>query len=200
MAKKGQSIKNRTSGETITWFATAHDTQGKYLELGMEVEPRGLASVKHIHRIQDEFFEVKRGTLKIQVNNTIHYLKAGQSMLVPKGAPHQWWNPSETEDIQFNITFTPAHNTEKFFEFYFGLQNDGKNNPDGSVTFWQTMAAINEYEIYLSGIPIVVQRLIGLVLAPIANLLGYRKTYPKYHQPETDMRPVDSRELLKKSA
>src|SRR5262249_40937532 len=148
MATKGQIISNKITGETLQWAATAKDTGGKYLELSMAVLPKGLAAANHVHPNQDELFTIRKGTLKIQINNEVRLVFPGQSITVPKGTPHQWWNPSETENLSMDIRFTPALATEDFFEQFFGLCNDDKNKPDGMFRFWQMMASVNHFDIY----------------------------------------------------
>ena len=180
MAKRGQTITNKVTGETITWLATSEDTHGEFLEIGLLGLPKCMAATNHVHPNQDEFFEIKRGQLKIQIGKNMHLLNAGQSIMVPKGVSHQWWNPSETEIVYMHLTFTPARVTELFFEQFFGLCNDSKNNADGSFKFWQAMAAINYYDIYNSTPPVSVQKIFGYVLGPLARLAGYKKLNLKY--------------------
>src|SRR5262245_26918454 len=137
MAQKGQSITNRVTGETITWLATSKDTEGKYLELALQVQAGRGAAANHIHPTQDEYFDIRRGSISIRIGNEYHILKSGQTIKVPKGTPHQWWNASDKEELFLVIVFNPASVTEVFFEQFYGLSNDGKNNPDGTCKFMQ---------------------------------------------------------------
>ncbi len=186
MAKKGQSITNILTHETITWLATSKDTNGEFLQFGLLVQPSGMAATKHVHPNQDELFEIKRGELTLEVDDEIHHLKAGDTITVPKGTPHQWWNKSETDVVYMHLTFTPASVTEIFFEQFFGACNDGRNNEDGSYKFWQAMAGINYYDIYNAKPPIIVQKLLGAVLGPFARMAGFKRFDPRYSDPDDE--------------
>lgn len=179
MAKIGQSITNKITGETITWLATAATSQGKQLRFDFAVRPKGMLPVRHLHPRQEEIFEMKAGMLKVEVNGQIHHLQAGERLSIPKGAPHQWWNEG-AETAQLTVTFTPALNTETFLEQFFGLCNSGKTSADGTPTFLQLMAMVNEYELYVAGPPLPIQKLMGALLGGFARLIGLKKFYPEF--------------------
>jgi quercetin dioxygenase-like cupin family protein len=180
MAQKGQTLYNHVTKEKFTWLETSRDTNGKFLSLDCEVAPGGKVAVRHIHPRQDETFEIKEGVLRLEINGDTKLYQKGEKVIVPKGQPHWWCNDSATATLDIEVTFTPALKTEIFFEQFFGLANDGKTNADGSPTFMQVMAMCNEYEIYIAGPPIAIQKVLGYLLGGIARLLGKRKFYPEY--------------------
>ncbi len=180
MATQGQSLSNQVTGEKITWLETAADTQGQYLRFNFEVAPKGRVAVRHIHPQQDETFEVSKGAFHIEVNGQTTVLVAGQKLTIPKGQPHSWWNDSATEATQLVTTFIPALKSETFFEQFFGLSNDGKTDAKGSPTFLQLMAMVNEYQLYIAGPPIFIQKLMGKTIGGIARMIGYKKFYKAY--------------------
>ena len=182
MANKGETIRNKYTGEQITWIETSQDNGGKALSMDFYVAPKGLVPVRHIHPNQDEIFEVKSGTLKVEHNGEFKILSKGDIVTIPKGDPHQWWNNSEKEPLEMNIKLKPARNSEVFFEQLFGLVNDNKTKPDGSPKFLQIMAMSNKYEIYVAGPPIAIQKAMGFIIGGIANLLGYKNYYKKYSE------------------
>ena len=179
MANKGQSIENKITGEKITWLETAKESKGKVLRLDFSVRPKGALPVRHFHPRQDETFEMKRGTLKVEVNGQIHYLQPGERITIPQGAPHQWWNEGE-EEANLLVTFTPALNTETFLEQFFGLCNSGKTSADGTPKFLQLMTMVNAYELYVAGPPLPIQKVMGVVIGTLARLSGYKQFYPEY--------------------
>jgi quercetin dioxygenase-like cupin family protein len=179
MAQIGQSIANKITGETITWLETAAASQGKQLRFDFAVRPQGMLPVRHLHPRQEEIFEMKAGTLKVEVNGQIHQLQAGERLSIPKGAPHQWWNEGN-EAAQLTVTFTPALNTETFLEQFFGLCNSGKSSADGTPHFLQLMTMVNAYELYVAGPPLFIQKLMGVVVGGIARLAGLKKFYPEF--------------------
>lgn len=179
MASKGQSIENRITGEKITWLETAKESQGKLLRLDFSVRPKGALPVRHFHPRQDETFEMKRGTLKVEVNGQIRHLQPGERITIPQGAPHQWWNEGD-EEANLLVTFAPALNIETFLEQFFGLCNNGKSSADGTPSFLQLMAMVNEYDLYVAGPPLPIQKLMGIVLGGFARLIGLKKFYPEF--------------------
>lgn len=78
------------------------------------------------------------------------------------------------------VIFEPALNTETFLEQFFGLGKDNKTKPDGTPPFLQIMAMANKYEIYISGPPLAIQKIMSTILGGIARLIGYKSHYEKY--------------------
>ncbi|MBL7733661.1 MAG: cupin domain-containing protein [Chitinophagaceae bacterium] len=182
MATKGHSISNSKTGERITWIETAGDSNGKRLVFDFTVSPNGKLPVTHFHPNQAETFEVKSGEFTIKLGKETRQLKAGDKLTIDKGIPHQWWNPSATVPAAMVVTFEPALNTETFLEQFFGLGNDNKTKPDGTPSFLQIMAMVNEYEIYVAGPPLPIQRAMGFLIGGIARVLGYKKYYRQYSE------------------
>ena len=180
MAKKGGATSNPVIGDTIIWIETAKDTNGKYLKFDYWLKPKCYVPVRHFHPEQDEIFEIHKGTLKVECGGEIIFMKEGETLRIPKGVPHQWWNESETETVKLYVTFEPALNTEIFFEQIHGLGREGKSKPDGSPKFLQLMAFLNEYQMYIPGPPLLMQKIMGFVLGGIGQLLGYKKYDPRY--------------------
>lgn len=183
MATKGQTIKNKITGEEITWLETSSDTNGESLTMHFSVAPKGKAPVRHIHPEQNEIFEeVIRGTLKVSHDDEMKILRAGESLTVKKGVPHQWWNNSENDYLEMKITMKPALNSEVFFEQLFGLANDDKTKKDGTPKFLQLMTMINSYKIYLAGPPLALQKMLGNTIGRVAAWFGYKSFYEKYRE------------------
>lgn len=182
MATKGQSISNVKTGEKITWIETAKETNGKKLVFDFAVTPKGKLPVVHFHPNQTETFEIKSGEFCIKLGTETKQLKVGEKLTIDKGVPHQWWNPSDLQTAEMRVTFEPALNTETFLEQFFGLGNDNKTKPDGTPSFLQIMAMANEYEIYIAGPPLFIQKIMGLVLGGIARIIGYQKYYKQYSE------------------
>lgn len=182
MAKQGNSIENKVTGEKFTWLETAADSKGERLCFDFEIAPLGHVPVAHIHPNQTETFEIKKGTLWLKMGSNEQFLKPGDKVTIPKNVAHEWKNPSENERTEMTVTFEPALKTETFFEQFCGLANDGKTKPDGSPALMQIMAMANTYEIYIAGPPVPVQKVMGWVLGGLAQLMGHKKFYPQYSQ------------------
>lgn len=181
MAKKGNTIHNAKTGEKITWLETAADSGGKRLVFEFEVAPGGKLPAVHFHPNQTERFDLKKGNFTVNLNGKTQTLSPGDNLLIEKGIPHNWWNPSDTETAQMTVTFEPALNTETFLEQFYGLGNTpGKTGPDGTPSFLQIMAMANEYELYVAGPPLPIQKVLSTVLGGFARLIGYKKFYPEF--------------------
>src|SRR5437868_3919315 len=94
MAVKGKTIVNKVTGEKITWLETTKDSDGKHLLFQLEIAPKGSVPVRHIHPDQDEQLEIESGTLHLELNGITKEFSQGQTILISKGEPHQWWNHS----------------------------------------------------------------------------------------------------------
>lgn len=179
MARKGTTITNPATGESITWIETAADTNGDRLVFDFAVRPGGKLPVVHLHPRQSEVFEVTHGRFWVRVGQEVLVLEPGARATIAPGTPHTWWNEG-SETARMHVTFEPALNTETFLEQFCGLANDGRTAPDGTPSFLQIMAMANRYELYVAGPPIVVQRVLSVVLGSVARLLGLRAFYPAY--------------------
>jgi quercetin dioxygenase-like cupin family protein len=182
MATKGKSISNIKTGEKITWVETAKDSNQKRLIFDFTVAPKGKLPVKHLHPTQTETFEVRSGEFCIMVGKDVKHLRVGEKIKIEKGVAHSWWNPSDVQAAEMLVIFEPAGKTETFLEQFFGLGNENKTKADGTPSFLQIMAMANEYEIYVSGPPLAIQKFMSLVLGGFARLLGYKKFYKRYSE------------------
>ena len=68
----------------------------------------------HFHLHQDEWFYVMEGEVLFQVAGERKTLRAGESVLGPRGIPHGFVGVGETP-AHMIITFTPAGKMEAFF-------------------------------------------------------------------------------------
>lgn len=76
---------------------------------------------------------------------------------------------------------------EAFFETVCGLQRDGKSPVEGekkSPNPFQGALILTEYDFYMAGMPITMQKIIFRPLAFVGRLLGYRASYPRYSDDE----------------
>lgn len=179
MARNGQTLSHPITGETITWLETAASTAGRHLRFKLDVEPGGYASVEHIHPEQDERFEILEGSMELLLNGGRRMLHSGDVALVPKGAPHQWWNASKERELSFHVTFTPALNTETMFEQVWGLAAQGKCTPDGGPRLMDALVMMNVYKVYLTAAPLWLQKFLSALAGSIAPLFGFRKFHPR---------------------
>lgn len=175
MATAGQTIQNNIAGFRLQWLQTAADTDGAFVKCRMWLKPAGYMPVRHIHPRQAETFEIVKGRLKIECDGASAMANQGSTFTVPAGKPHQWWNISDTDELEMIVTMTPAYNWEIQMEQVFGIMN-----AKGKLPFLQIMAMQKEYEMYIAGPPLTIQKILSVVLSPVASIVGYKKFYPEY--------------------
>jgi mannose-6-phosphate isomerase-like protein (cupin superfamily) len=60
----------------------------------------------HLHRSDDEAWIVLSGRLGFRVGDDEREVTAGESLLVPRGTAHSYWNPS-AEPARYLLVMTP---------------------------------------------------------------------------------------------
>jgi quercetin dioxygenase-like cupin family protein len=179
MAKVGDMLEHPVTGEKIIFRKTAKDTGGELMRADIIMRPHGFVAAQHVHPLQQERFEVLSGSIKLRVNGVKRELHAGETTVVPPRTPHVWWNDSDQE-AHVLVDFRPALRFDEFFETFFGLAQAGKVDKKTGLPNLFVMALVLrefEKELYLAQPPLVVQRILFGLLAPIGRLLGYQGHY-----------------------
>ena len=60
----------------------------------------------HLHRSDDEAWIVLEGTLGFRIGDEEREVPAGESVLVPQGTPHSYWN-ARPEPARYLLVMTP---------------------------------------------------------------------------------------------
>jgi mannose-6-phosphate isomerase-like protein (cupin superfamily) len=60
----------------------------------------------HVHRRDDEAWFVLEGRLGFRVGDEEREVLAGESLLVPRGTPHSYWNP-DSAPARYLLVMTP---------------------------------------------------------------------------------------------
>jgi mannose-6-phosphate isomerase-like protein (cupin superfamily) len=187
MAKAGDTIESPPTGARIRFLKTARDTNGELLQIDDVMQGGGRVAIEHVHPYIEERFEILSGTARFSMRGQQRDVGAGETVVVPAGTPHVWGNP-HNDEVHLIIEFRPALRMEEWFETFFGLQKDGKVNPNSGLPNplqWAIISREYEDELYLASPPLLVQRVRFGLLAQIGKLLGYKARYPKYSAAET---------------
>jgi quercetin dioxygenase-like cupin family protein len=84
---------NPASGERITFRTTAADTNGNLVAIDLELPPGSrVPGGLHIHPVQEERFEVVRGTMRFRMRRKKILAGPGEVVVVPPGVPHDFAN------------------------------------------------------------------------------------------------------------
>ena len=98
----------------------------------LEVEatwgPGGSPPPAHVHRSQDEQFEVRSGRLTAMVAGEERSLGPGDTLEIPRGTPHNMWN-SGTETASAAGRTRPAGGTADWFRPGDRLSDGGTRKP-----------------------------------------------------------------------
>lgn len=171
MVNAGDVIENPVTGERITFVRTSQQTGGALAELDLELSPTAFLAAEHIHRSQEEKFQVLDGHILLRCRGQESMSGPGQTVAVPPGAPHAW--APHGGGARVRLTFTPGAGIEDFFDEFFRLAREGRVNSKGMASL-PVMARLGlAHDMYLAGPPLPLQRAAFRVLAT-ANALLHR--------------------------
>lgn len=146
--------------------------------MGFSINPQSEIAGEHIHPFLEQTISVTKGELHCRINAVNHVLHAGDSATVPAGAHHFQSNPTDFEARAIE-EYRPAGRIHSFFRVLFTLAQEGKTNRRGIPKPLIGAAFAAEFKDTVRVSSLGLRLLFGL-LAPIARLLGYRKTIRDY--------------------
>jgi quercetin dioxygenase-like cupin family protein len=100
-------------GESVSYLATAEDTNGAFTISEIGTAPNG-GPPPHTHLHQDEFFYVIEGDHEFLIGDKVELLHPGDACSIPAGVVHRFSNKSATRGRLLDI-HTPG-GFEKFFD------------------------------------------------------------------------------------
>ncbi len=100
---------------TILFKAVPRETNGGLLIIEHKNLMKG-GPPRHFHLHQEEWFYVMEGEVLFQVGDSRTTLRAGESILGPRGIPHAFSGVGE-KPAHMLIAFTPAGKMEEFFRY-----------------------------------------------------------------------------------
>jgi mannose-6-phosphate isomerase-like protein (cupin superfamily) len=178
MIRKGDVIENPVTGERLLFLETSRETGGEYVLVECTVQPNGFVAAAHVHPYQTERFEIEQGRVGFKLDGEELYAEAGETVVVPAGSAHKFWNAGETEAV-FVTEVRPALQFERLLETMFALANDGKTSKRGLPSPLRLAVIANAHfdDVRLPFPPAWLQKAGLLMGAPVGKLLGFRPTY-----------------------
>jgi mannose-6-phosphate isomerase-like protein (cupin superfamily) len=178
MIRKGDTIENPVTGEKLRFLETSTETDGEYVLVECTVRPNGTVAAAHVHPKQSERFEVESGTVGFRVEGRNVIAGPGESVLVPPGTPHKFWNAGETDAV-FVCEVRPALQFERLLETMFGLAADGKTNRKGLPNPLRLAVIANAHfdDVRLPFPPAWAQKAALALGAPLGRAFGYTPAY-----------------------
>jgi mannose-6-phosphate isomerase-like protein (cupin superfamily) len=73
---------------------------------GGDFNPPRLIAPLHLHWSDDEAWYVLEGVLCVQRGDEVVEARAGAAVLVPRGTPHTYWNPTP-DPVRYLLMMTP---------------------------------------------------------------------------------------------
>jgi mannose-6-phosphate isomerase-like protein (cupin superfamily) len=159
---------------------TIRQSSPEVLEVEGSYGPGGKAPPAHYHPAQDEHFEILDGTLRAKLSGEQRDLGAGEELEIPRGIPHQMWNPGD-QPARVLWQTRPALRTEGWFRSIDALHREGRVGRNGMPGPLAFAVYLTEYRdvIRLAG-PQALLRPVLATLGAVGRLRGYRARYPQY--------------------
>jgi quercetin dioxygenase-like cupin family protein len=178
MAHAGQVIENPVSGERITFRKTSADTDGELLAIDLELSPDGHVPGMHVHPVQEERFEVVKGTMRFKKGVRKVVAQAGDVVVVPPGVRHKFVNGGN-EEAHVRVEVRPALRMEELFQTAAALASGGRTTSKGMPKPLDLALFMREFKNEVRGpfAPGWMQRIALAPLAWVARKLGHGAPY-----------------------
>ena len=90
------NLENRHTGERLSIRRVRRGDE-EWFELSGSLPPHSEGPPMHVHFAEDEEGRVDSGVISFVVDGRLMTAGPGESLSIPRGVPHRWWN--EGDDI-----------------------------------------------------------------------------------------------------
>jgi len=139
--------------------------------LRVTLKPFAAGPLEHIHQNFDEYFVIEKGTLSLLINGQKRILKAGESILIPKGTPHKPFNETAQEvilnDKNERQPTMPAYFAYGLSHLYPVIDEYGSKSPK---VLFQLARLGPSFDTWLADAPLFSQKAIRWILKPPAHV------------------------------
>lgn len=132
---------------------------------------------KHFHTGFTELFEVREGTLVLEIGDETRRVGPGERVSIPPGTPHRPHNPGTTPVVVTGSAVMPLTFAACLPQIYAIV--DHAPAAKGRSMVLQLSVQDPICDTHLADMPRPVARALPVVLGPIARALGYRNYYPE---------------------
>jgi mannose-6-phosphate isomerase-like protein (cupin superfamily) len=187
MIEQGAVLRNAFNGETFIFSHPLDDPGSASIDVILAHGGSGGGNaLLHIHPLANETFAVTSGALEVVIDGESTIVGPGYSATVPRGAPHVFRNAIDGE-TRFTVTFAPAQQHIRFFA-NFGLICERHPQWFSSAGDPPLLAMALKFHLYrdhmyLAWPPVILQKLLFALLAPVARLRGYHAEIAPKAQP-----------------
>ena len=185
MSKSGEVYENPVTGERVVVRLGTEESDGNHLVVDLYVAPDGAVAGEHVHQDIEEIFSVVRGTVGFRIDGREDVAGLTRRLVVPPGVVHDWWNAGPEEAhviVELRGEIRRLERFETMISTLFGLARDGKTDARGRPSILRASLLAREFDdvITFTRPPLILQRLLFGMLAPLAHLLGFRAHFPEY--------------------
>jgi quercetin dioxygenase-like cupin family protein len=178
MAFSGQILDNPISGERFIFHTTADDSAGALLAFDLVLDPNGQVPGGHVHPVQQESFQVVRGTMKFKKGLRTVIAGPGEEVVVPPGAYHRFANAGH-ELAVVRVQVEPALRMEQLYETAVALAREGRTLRSGMPRPLELALFMREFEREVRA-P-VAPGLVRALMAPLVWTAARRGLDQRYH-------------------
>lgn len=187
----GDELTNPITGERGVVKIAPTDENGRLLVADLFIQPGGAVAGAHYHPAIEEAFTVVSGQVGFLVGDKKMIAPLGERIVVPVGVVHDWWNAG-SEEAQVVVEIRPADRFMEMIANMFGLARDGKTNKKGMPNPLQLIVFGQEFQdvVIFTKPPRWVFKMMCFLLGPLARVMGYRGSYPRYLSREEEGKQV----------
>jgi len=177
MVFSGQVLDNPISGERFVFHTTADDSAGALLAFDLVLDPDGQVPGGHVHPVQQESFQVLRGTVRFRKGLRTVVAEPGDTVVVPPGAFHRFANAGR-EPAVVRVQVEPALRMEQLYETVVALAREGRTLRSGMPKPLELALFMREFEREVRA-P-VAPGLVRAVMAPLVWMAARRGLDQRY--------------------
>jgi quercetin dioxygenase-like cupin family protein len=167
-------LTNRHTGEALEIWREQHKEE-VVLGLRGTLPAHRQGPPMHIHHLEDEEGVITAGTLSADVDGRRLTFGPGETVRLPRGVPHRWWNNGD-QPLAFGGYVRPAVDLDRYLQAVFEVMNAG--SPDRPPLFYLAHIAVRHRRTQtVLVMPPSIQALVFRIVVVIGSLLGrYRGT------------------------
>ena len=174
MAAVGDVLENPVTGERFTVLAVPRDDED-WGRAEILLPPGAKGPPRHVHQRTQERVSVLEGVLTVSLGGRRdrRELRQGETLELPPLVPHRFWNPSDAP-VRLVGEARPGAQLGVALERLCQLAKEGKVTRRGAPKDPLQVALLFEQsEMYLTGVPLAIQRPLQRWLAGLARRRGY---------------------------
>lgn len=169
--RAGEVYESPVTGERMEVL----DASADRLVIDFRIAPGGAVPLEHVHPSMTESFRVHEGELSLRVDGQVTVAGAGDHHIVEPGVPHAWWNAGDVE-ARVTLELSPPGRFSQLISTMFQLARDGETDSNGRPSPLQLALTARELRdtAYVSKPPLLAQKVLFALLAPLARMRGHR--------------------------